>query len=143
MWSGFGFGRQFAYWRSKTGLELFRFAFYVAVPIAASAIYANPERMNKLSTSPTPSCGTHRLSSSHRPLWFFLSRCSHVFEVRGIPSSDPLERHPHRRRGGEVPVNREAAKERLNRRLMTCVNDAPFTCELMKSAPTVFHLSLV
>jgi hypothetical protein len=31
----------------------------------------------------------------------------------------------------------------LNRRLMTCVNDAPFTCELMKSAPTVFHLSLV
>ena len=50
MWSGFGFGRGFAYWRSKTGLELFRFAFYVAVPIAASAIYADPERMNKLST---------------------------------------------------------------------------------------------
>ena len=42
---GFGSG---GYWKKATGQEVFKFLFYITVPIVSSVFYANPDFMHSL-----------------------------------------------------------------------------------------------
>lgn len=43
--SGFGAG---TYWKRATGQEVFRFIFYLAIPVVSSVFYADPDFMHRL-----------------------------------------------------------------------------------------------